>query len=100
MKNRVMIVLTALCIIMSVYCIAVAAQRYTDISSEYDTWLQTREVITITVLPGDTIDGYWVEYAPDWMTCEQYRYELQTINDLDSCTIYAGDTIQIYIQGE
>lgn len=99
MKHRVMIVLIAICILTSAYCIAVAAQKHTEATSEYEAWLQTREVITITVCAGDSIDGYWVEFAPDWMTREQYRYEIQELNDMDSCTIYAGDTIKLYMKG-
>ena len=74
MKRRLTIILVALCMITSIYCIAVAAQRYTETTSEYEAWLQTREVITITVLPGDSIDGYWVEFAPDW-TLAPYMQE-------------------------
>ena len=99
MKKQVMIVVVLFCIAFSAYGITVAAQRYTEATTEYEAWLKTREVITITVLPGDSIDGYWVEYAPDWMTREQYRHEIQTLNDMDSCTIYAGDTIKLYMKG-
>lgn len=99
MKKRIMIICVVFCIAFSAYCIAVAAQRHTETLSDYDAWLANREVITITVLPGDSLDGYWVEYAPSWMTREQYRYEIQTLNDMDSCTIYAGDTIKLYMKG-
>ena len=82
-----------------VFCISVATFTITRDTQAQTDWVQTREVITITVLPGDSLDGYWVEYAPEWMTREQYRYEIQTLNDMDSCTIYAGDTIKLYVKG-
>jgi hypothetical protein len=62
-------------------------------------WEDSREVITITVQSGDTVDGYWAEYAPDWMSRDEYRYEIKQLNDMDSCVLYIGDTIQIYTQG-
>lgn len=81
-------------------CIAIATVAFVRDAQAQTDWEHSREVITVTVHSGDSIDGYWAQYAPSWMSREQYRYEIKALNDIDSCTIYAGDTIQLYVKGE
>ena len=74
---------------------AISAKTINEYQRQKD-WTENRETITITVQYGDTIDGYWAEYAPDWMGREEYREYIKTLNDMYDCAIYVGQTIQIY----
>ena len=60
-------------------------------------WAENREVITITVQMGDTIDGFWAEYAPNWMDRHEYRAEIMELNGLNTCSIYVGQTLKLYV---
>lgn len=91
MKKIAVAAIIIFCIAIATFTIAQDAQAQTD-------WEQSREVITITVRSGDSIDGYWAQYAPSWMSREQYRYEIKALNDMDSCTIYVGQSIMLYCQ--
>ena len=83
-----------------IFCVFVATVTIVrDVQAKTD-WENDREIITVVVCHGDSIDGYWAEYAPSWMSREQYRAEIKILNNMDSCTIYAGNTIKLYIQGE
>lgn len=92
MKKIAVAAIIVFCISVATFTIVRDAQAQTD-------WEHNREVITIMVHSGDTLDGYWAEYAPSWMSRDQYRYEIQTLNDMDSCMLYTGDTIKLYVQG-
>lgn len=58
----------------------------------------TLQPVTIRVQCGDTLYGYWIEYAPNWMSYSQYLYEIMELNNMTSCSIYAGQTIQVYVE--
>lgn len=63
-----------------------------------NSWEANREVITIKVQSGDTIDGFWVEYAPNWISREQYRAEIMELNNMNSCTLHIGQTLKLYTE--
>ena len=60
-------------------------------------WESTREVHLIRVQSGDSVDGYWAEYAPSWMTREEHRQEFKELNSTDSCHLYEGDFVKVYV---
>lgn len=62
-------------------------------------WEATREIITVPVHTGDSIDGYWAEYAPSWMDRADYREDIKELNNMDSCYLYAGQMLKIYVEG-
>lgn len=62
-------------------------------------WEESRETIVITVKSGDTVDGYWAKYAPDWMGREQYREEFKQLNRTNSCGLDVGDKVKLYVEG-
>jgi hypothetical protein len=93
MKKFAIAAIIIFSISIATFTIVRDAQAQTD-------WEHNREIITITVHNGDTLDGYWVQYAPNWMSRDQYLYEIKTLNNMDSCTIYAGDTIKLYVKGD
>lgn len=91
----------ALTVIVLAVIIAVNVLAATVIASDFrqqEEWEDTRQVVTICVQYGDTLYGYWIEYAPNWMGYEQYIHEIQELNDMESCSIYAGQTIQVYVE--
>ena len=79
-------------LILTISSIRADAKRQAD-------WVATREIITIRIKSGDSLDGYWAKYAPEWMSREQYRAELKELNHLTSALIYADDIIKIYVEG-
>lgn len=64
--------------------------------AKYSEWEETREVMLIRVMPGDSVDAYWAKYAPSWMNREDYREEFKELNDADSCYLYEGDFVKVY----
>lgn len=68
---------------------------YRDYQNTHE-WESTREVHLIRVQSGDSVDGYWAEYAPSWMNREDYREEFKELNNLDSCYLYEGDFVKVY----
>lgn len=67
--------------------------------AQWSDWEQTREIKTVYVQRGDSVDGYWAEYAPEWMDRSDYREEIKELNNMDSCYLYAGQTLKIYVEG-
>lgn len=62
----------------------------------YSEWEATREVHLIRVESGDSVDGYWAEYAPKWMDRSDYREAFKELNNLNSCYLYEGDFVKVY----
>lgn len=63
-------------------------------------WEQHRQVITVVVCYGDTLYDFALEYKPSWMDAREYIYQVQQLNDMNSSTIYVGQTIKLYIAEE
>ena len=59
-------------------------------------WKENREIITVIVQPGDTLDAFAYEYKPSWMDHRDYREEIKELNDLPNCTIQIGDRLDLY----
>ena len=69
-----------------------------DMQRRYD-WEEHREVITVYIDYGDTLHGLWAEYGPSWMDRREWTYEVMELNDMDSCMLYAGQTLKVYVEG-
>ena len=82
-----------------VITIVLAAQTVSADAQRRSHWENTREVITIQIIPGDTLHGLWAEYGPAWMDRREWTYEVMDLNDMDSCMLYAGQTLEIYVEG-
>lgn len=89
----------ALLIIASLATATVSATTIYSTQKRHADWKANRQIITITVRSGDSIDEYWVKYAPEWMDRRDYRYEIKQLNNMDSCMIYAGQTLRLYAEG-
>ena len=94
MKKALTVIVLAVIIAVNV----LAATVIVSDSRRQDEWEDTRQAVTICVQYGDTLYGYWIEYAPKWMGYDQYIYELLELNDMESCSIYAGQRIQVYVE--
>lgn len=88
---------TCIVVLIAIICAITTGVQARTLQEE---WEESREIITIVIERGDSIDGYWAEYAPDWMDRYEYRKEIMELNNLDSCMIYAGDIIKLYIEGD
>lgn len=85
---------TALLVLLIVAVVGVKA--YSDNNRQTD-WQNTRVVKTITVHNGDTLDGISYEYKPSWMDVREYRHMVMELNDMDSATIYQGQSLDVYV---
>ncbi len=56
---------------------------------------ENREIENITVSTGDTLWSIACEYKKDGQDVREYIYELRKLNNLENCTIYPGQEIQI-----
>lgn len=93
MKKLVFTLAIAFTIFLIVLAVKVVYADYTRQAE----WEENRETITIIVQYGDTVDGYWAEYAPDWMSKEQYRREWMELNRTHSCSLHKGDRVLVYV---
>lgn len=92
--KKLIIVVVLLIIAVNVLVAAIVVSDF----RQQKKWEATRQPISIRIQYGDTIYGYWIKYAPNWMSYEQFLYEIKELNNMTSCSIYAGQTIQIYIE--
>jgi hypothetical protein len=95
--NKIIKAVSIVCVLV-IMILAISTIRAD--AKRQENWEATREIITIRIKSGDSLDGYWAEYAPEWMSREQYRSELKELNHLTSALIYADDIIKIYVEGE
>ena len=93
-RNKIAIGIIALTMAITTPIVAVARDN-----ARRAEWEQTREVKLIHVECGDSLDKYWAEYAPEWMNRYTYREAIKELNDMDSCALYAGDIIKVYVEG-
>jgi hypothetical protein len=89
MKRFILITLVAFAILTAIVTIK-------DAKTQAE-WEENREIITVIVEKGDTLDGYWAEYAPNWMSREQYRTEIMELNNMKSCGLSVGNKIKLYV---
>lgn len=61
------------------------------------TWAQTRDVVTVTVSSGDTLDGFGYKYKPEWMDVREYREYIKELNGMESSTLYVGQQLKLYV---
>ena len=89
-------------IIMCVTIIVTMIVAVTTVSADMQRrshWENTREVITVFIYYGDTLHGLWAEYGPSWMDRREWTYEVMELNGMDSCMLYVGQTLKIYVEG-
>ena len=82
-----------LCVVVSI--IFVGFKFATDNSLENE-WLENRDVITIRVAYGDTLDEICYEYKPSWMDVREFRYYILELNGMSNSMLYAGQTLKVY----
>ena len=81
----------------SVLIVALVCVKASCSNDDYSEWLNTRAVKTVMVHSGDTLDGFGYQYKPDWMDVRQYRRAVMTLNNMDSATIYSGQSLKVYV---
>ena len=62
-------------------------------------WDTNKEIITVRVKSGDTLWDYAKQYAPSGMDIRSYILEIVELNDLSSSEIYAGQILDLYVEG-
>lgn len=61
------------------------------------TWTNERQVIEITVEPGDTLYSYAEKYAPAWMDLRDYCEAVKDLNDTNRSDLKAFQNYKLYI---
>jgi hypothetical protein len=61
-------------------------------------WEQSREVITIAIRSGDTLDEIGYKYKPSWMDVREYREAIRSLNNMPTSDLYVGSTLDIYVE--
>ena len=93
MKTRALYIVLALCIIATIFAVGYKVSNDNALESE---WVENREVVEIRVAYGDTLDEICYEYKPDWMYILEYREHILSLNGMDNCMLYAGQTLKVY----
>lgn len=92
-------IITFAIIITMISTVWAAAHTISEDKALHNEWENTREVITVRVQYGDTLDGFGYEYKPEWMDVREYREQVKDLNDMTSSMLYAGQTIKLYVEG-
>ena len=95
--KKIGVLVTILVMISTVWVAAHTISERTRLEEE---WESTREVITVIVQYGDTLDGFGYEYKPTWMDVREYREQVKELNNMTLSTLYAGQTLMLYVEGE
>ena len=90
MMKRILIITMIACAIFFV------GFRINTINTQKAEWENNREIITVVVCHGDTLYDYANEHRPSWMDTREYIYEIEQLNNMNNCNIYAGQTIKLY----
>ena len=93
-KGNIKVLIFAAAIIVSIFAVG---YRVGADNMRQSQWEARREVITVAVCYGDTLDGICYQYKPSWMDIREYRYEVMKLNHMESSTIYANTIIRLYI---
>ena len=93
-KTNIKTLIMATLIAVSIFAIGYRAGANNMQQSE---WERHREIITVAVGYGDTLDDICYQYKPSWMDIREYRYEVMELNNMESSTIYANTMIRLYI---
>ena len=88
-----------LCTVVAVAIIVVCANSLRADAQRRSNWEDSREIISVVIQPGDSLDGLWAKYGPHWMDRRDYRIEIIELNNLDSAMLYVGDKIKLYVEG-
>ena len=82
-----------LCVVVSIIFVGFKFANDNSLEAE---WLENREVITICVHYGDTLDEICYQYKPSWMDVREFRYYILDLNGMSNSMLYAGQTLKIY----
>ena len=85
--------LLAFMFIFATICIGYNINHEHQLKTE---WENSREVITVIVQSGDTLDAFAYEYKPSWMNAYDYRECVIMLNELPNSNIQIGDRLKLY----
>ena len=93
-KRKQIVMLTVMAIISAVVMSVYIGNKI----KRYNEWEATRSIITVTIRYGDTLDYYAEKYSPEWLDYREYRAEILKLNGKTSSSVYAGETIKLYVE--
>ena len=86
-RQRSAAFMIVLVVVIAIASVAFANQNHTD-----------REVVSITVCPGDTVWSIAREYKPDDMSLEEFVYEISSNNGIKDGNIVCGQSLYIPVE--
>ena len=96
MKKTLMHVLIVLIVAIAVF-IGITKLHIEQVRRKQ--WAESRDIIVVTVHYGAGIDQYGYTYKPDWMPIQEYREQILELNGMENSTLYAGQELKLYTEG-
>ena len=88
-----------ICSIAMLIIILVATNRCQTQQVMMQQWIESREIIIVTVPFGVGLDEYGYHYKPEWMHIQEYRRQILELNGMENCTLYMGQKLKLYKEG-
>lgn len=88
---------TTIILICLVAIVAFATHSLVSNGNRYVTWVNARDIITVTVESGDTLDEFGYKYKPEWMDVREYRELVKELNGMENSSLYVGQELKLYI---
>ena len=85
--------------ISAILVLTFTASTIKDVRSRNAEWKSSREVITVYVESGDTLDEFGYKYKPEWMDVREYREEIKELNGMQNSDLYMGQELKLYTEG-
>lgn len=90
--NIIKLTFIALVLVVVFFAAGIAAKG----NDQRTEWEASREVITIYVESGDTLDELGYKYKPEWMDVREYREQVKELNNMESSDLYMGQELKLY----
>lgn len=80
-----------------IFSVALATTSVIHDIHRHHTWQAERQIIEITIEPGDTLYSYAEKYAPTWMDTRDYCQAVKDLNDMTTSNLQAFQNLKLYI---
>ena len=85
-----------LCSIALTIAVLIGITNYQTKKIQMQQWIESRDIIVVTVHCGAGIDYYGYKYKPEWMHIDEYREQIKELNGMEDCTLYTGQKLKLY----
>jgi hypothetical protein len=96
-KSTTTIITVIVIIVIAMITIATIRNDARSKQEALEAWVSSREIVEVVVQPGDTLSGLYYQYAPKGIDMYPWIEDIQELNNMSSCNLFAGDRLLIYI---